>query len=486
MARLEKYKGAQRLADIRRPQVAADTAVGEATAGLGRQVRQSAGRAAQLGQLLKKRQAQIDRFETQRALRKIDQGVKQREREQLQSLAPGAGGFTEAMLGFLESEAADAEEMLPGHMRARVREELGSRSAAYSMRFAAIEHAERQRYFRTGLAEAAEMLRAGVEARPEAVDEAVAELAGLIDSSALPEDERAALALSGATAIREAWVRTLPPRYRLSLFRALDTEDVEPGSVAERPLPEDVERVKDLPRHTVRRLSVEARDAIAVSVLEEEDRIAAQITSQRSGFDPKAIERSHVLPADGKSRLQALLKAELSREEDELAALDWAGKAISSDAASAADLRRADRAYQRMTQKGAEPDAVARSVLQIKKLLPPAYASGLRNYLESMDPATVGKAHETLADLYRSEPAALQAGPLGGALSDSRTRWRIFTELRGMSAEEASSNLAAANDPGRRLSLEDRYLSRAVVRETADARAILTLLAGHRPFREVD
>jgi hypothetical protein len=484
VARLQKYRGAERLADIRSPQIVADTAVGEATAGFGRQVRQSAGRVAQLGQRLQRRQAQIDRLETLRALRKIDAGVRQREEEERQSLPPGASGYTEAMLAHLGTEAESAVETLPQQLQEKVRDELAGRADAYSARFAAVEHGERQDYFRRGIAELTEELLAPVRDRPETVDEALAALPGLVDGTPLPKEERARLRQAGSDAIREAWISALPPAYRLSLLQAPGAEGVETASKTVQPLAGDLARIKDLPKHTLARLNAEAREALAVSIVEEEDRIAGQILSKGSGFDPEAIERSPVLPEDRKPQLQALLNEELVREEDERAALDWAGKTVAADPHSVDDAVLADRAYRRLTETGADADMVARSLLRTKRILPPAYLSRLRGSLESTDPDTVGKAHETLAGLFRAEPAAVRSTPRGRALGDAGARWRILKDLKGMSAEEASLQLAAANDPVRRQNLEEQYALQAGGRKPPHADTIVAMLARHRPYRE--
>jgi len=485
VARLEKYKGAERLPDIRRPQVVADTAVGAATTDFGRQVRRSAGRAAQLGQLLKDRQAQVDTLETYRAVQRADAGLRRREEEALQSLPPGANGFTEAMLGHLETETRVVAQAFPEHLEARIQKELAGWHDAYSTRFAAVEHRERQRYFRDGIAEIAEALITRVRDRPEAVDETLSSFKRLVDASPLAKEERARLLQTGKDAIREAWASTLPAGYRLLLLRAAGAEE-DSISVSERPLPEELERVKQLPGHKLARLSAEARDAFAVSIVDEDDRISTQIAAQAHGFDPEEIERSPVLSTERKAELRLRLKNELAREDEDLAALDWATSVIAADPYSAADGKRADRAFHRMTGTGADPEAVARSLLRTKKLLPPAYAAGLRGDLDSTDAGTVGRAQERLQDLFLLEPAAIRSGRQGAALKDARTKWRILTDLKGMKAGDAARHLAAANDPDRRAELEQTFRTQALPARVVDAHAILARLASHLRFREDD
>lgn len=484
MARLEKFRGPESLSAIRDPHVVADTAVGAATSGLGRQIRQSAGQAGQLAQRLRTRQDQIDGLETQRAIRKIDAGLTLREAETRQTLPPGATGFTEAMLAHLEQDGMDAREAQPQRLRDRLSSELNSRREAYLARFAAAEYADNLQYFRDGISEVLETLVTGVREQREPFDAAVATMTGLLDSTPLPTEEKAGLLQSGRNAIGEAWLRSWPARERLRLLHRPGSEGAQdPADGAGLPSGAALETfaaAMDLPPHVVGRLDAEARDELAEAEVNEEDRIAAQIAKEGRGFDPDIIHHNPILQAERRTALLEMLE-EQSREEDKsLAAADWAREAAPANAASSEDRRIADRAFLRLTEAGTAADVVARTLLRRKKLLPPAFAAGLEKELRSPDPDAVLKGHEALTDLFRIDPVSMHMGASGQALSDARAKWRILTGPRGMSRAEAARQLAEANDPALRARLEDRFRERKPDNRMAlvDAAEILRRLGG--------
>lgn len=84
MARLQRFSGTQSLPGVGSPQVVADTAVGVATQGFGRQIRSSAQdfaslagtavQTAQVAQDAKKRQHQIDEAEERNRQKKSGAG----------------------------------------------------------------------------------------------------------------------------------------------------------------------------------------------------------------------------------------------------------------------------------------------------------------------------------------------------------------------------------------------------------------------------
>jgi hypothetical protein len=454
LARLEKFKGTDSLPAIRNPQIVADTAVGTATAALGRQVRQSAGRAGQLAQLIRTRQDKIDELETQRTIAKIDAGLRLREDEEQQALAPGADGFTETMLAHLDKEGEDALETRPQRLQDRIQSELAARRGAYAERYSAMEYGASLQYFRDGVSEIVETVAGAVQETRQPFDEAVREIAGVVDRTPLTTVEKEGLLRAGTDVLREAWLRSLPPDDRLRLFTALE----EDGGTAQArelagPDRQALNRARELPAHVLKRLGAETRDEQATAELTEDDRMSEQIVAEGSGFDPEIIHRSPTLNPERKAALLGLLEAEIRKDNDSLAAVDWVRAAGPADAVSSEDRRRADQAYRRLTAAGADPDLVARTILHRKSVLPPAFAGSLEKDLKSRDP-----------DLH-----------------DAEVKWRILTGARGMSSAEAAKQLSAANDPVRRSELQDslRTRMRENVAPVIDAQGVLERLA-HR------
>ncbi|MDN3720114.1 hypothetical protein QW131_15255 [Roseibium salinum] len=133
MARLEKFSGAQSLPGVGNPQVVADTAVGAATAGFGRQIRQSAdeigglvddahkARQARLARLAREQQEQADRFAVVAAGLKLRRKLTGMQPEEQHKLRPGAIGHTEAMLAKLEKGAQRTSQGAAGNRTSRIR-----------------------------------------------------------------------------------------------------------------------------------------------------------------------------------------------------------------------------------------------------------------------------------------------------------------------------------------------------------------------------
>ncbi len=96
MARLQKFNGADSLPGVGSPQVVADTAVGEAAAGLGQQIRRLAGAFGDLAETAAQRRRRIEDFQVQMAQREFDARLKERAAEEQQQAQPGGFGFTEA------------------------------------------------------------------------------------------------------------------------------------------------------------------------------------------------------------------------------------------------------------------------------------------------------------------------------------------------------------------------------------------------------
>lgn len=467
MARLEKFRGTDSLPGVRRPQVVADTAVGAATQNLGAQIRQSAKQINQLGQLLAKRQDETDTLELDRARRKFEAGLRQKETRERQARQLGATGFTEIMLGHFEADGQAAIDAQPERLQARLAGDLESQRDLQANRFAALEYEDNLQYFRDGLAEALQAQVANIDEDPGSVETGQAALSALLDRSPLGRSEREIFMQATKHTLGEAWMRTLPPQRRLDL---LDGSRAGDGSNAD---PETPGSLSALPFPTRDRLRVEALDELSGTEVRETAELAARIKTERSGFDPQLIEASQVLPPESKTQLRALMADERLKEEDELAALGWARSPAPGNPHSEGDRRLADRAFLRLTAKGTDPDIAAQVLFRNKRVVPKAFTNEVLNQVRSQVPERVREGYERLGTLAEVGGPSFRFAAGESHLQDSLAKWRILTEVAGHDADEAARKLASANDPAirDRLSGQSRHLPES------DAETVLELLA---------
>lgn len=357
MARLVKFSGTGTLPEVRRPPVVADTAVGAATETLGRQIRQSAGQAGQLGQLLRRRQEQIDRLEVSRAVRQLDAGLKQKETTERQALQPGAAGFTETMLAHFKQDGEQVIVAQPKRLQARLAKDLETQRDLYADRFAALEYAETLKYFRAGIAETAQAQAAEIEQNPGALETALGSIAELVEHSPLPEDERRRLLHTSTDMLVESWAKTLPPEQVLALLDEGSSGDgTDPLASQALAFPAGQEmrgKMQGLSSRARARLLGSARDEMAVEEIRESEEIADRIAAEGSGFDPEVIHASRYLAPSRKKHFLDLLDRQVRKEEASLAALDWVQEPAHGDPNSKSDQVFADRAFSRLTAKGA-------------------------------------------------------------------------------------------------------------------------------------
>jgi lambda repressor-like predicted transcriptional regulator len=463
LARLLKFSGTGNLPDVRRPPVVADTAVGAATETLGRQIRQSAGQVGRLGQLLRRRQEQIDRLEVNRAVRQLDAGLKQKETAERQALPPGAVGFTETMLAHFKKDGEQVIATQPKRLQARLAKDIETQRDLYANRFAALEYAEALKYFRDGITETVQAKAAEIEQSPGALETALGSISELVEHSPLPEDERRRLLNTSADMLIETWAETLPPEQVLALLDEGNggegTDSLASQATASPAGQETPSKMQGLSSQARARLSGSARDEMAVAEIRESEEIAERIVAEGRGFDPQVIHASRNLAPSRKKHFLDLLDKQVRKEEDGLAALEWAHNSAPGDPFSKADRMVADSAFRRLTAKGGDPDQIARSLLRNKGLLPDAYAAGLLNQLRSREPDNVRSGFEKLSVASEIDPVSLRSGRSGARLWDELAKWRVLTQSQALGPDEASVKLARMNDPAVRTAVTDQLVS---------------------------
>ncbi len=228
MATFDKYRGTNSLPGVRQPQVIADTAVGQATEGFGRQIQQSAGQLGQLASLAQKRQEQIDDFERKKGWLQFEGQFAQKELEAQTNLQPGAAGYTERMQSQFNEDASKFIESLPESARAQAQLDVENLRNRYQDRFAKTELKERTRYFQEGIAESTDQLAKNIKANPNTYDEALQYGRDLIDNYGLPQIEKEAAIKSWERMATLAWLETEPPAVRAKL---LGTATIDAGSL---------------------------------------------------------------------------------------------------------------------------------------------------------------------------------------------------------------------------------------------------------------
>lgn len=404
----------------------------------------------QLGRLLIKRQGQVDRLEREKAVLLFEERLAQREAQELQVDRPGAVGFTEAMLAHFDKERQGVLESQPERLRTRLSEDLDQRRPPYAERFATQEFGDSRRYFRDGLEQSLDAQVAKIGADPEAAPSALATMADLIGNSPLPEGERETLQQASATAIGEAWARTLPPQGRLDLLGRLEAQGAGEADVAAGLDPEMLALLQHLPEDRRNRLRWEAQDNLASADIVEGEDLAERIMNEGAAFDAAALEESRLLSPHRKRAFGKLLEYRLRRDSEERTAAAWALDASVGNPFSDEDRRRADEAYKRLGVQGIGPETVARALLRNKRLLPDAHAGALLGHLDSTQAERVQAGFDDLLALREIDSGSVDASTQGRRLRDRLAKWRTLTETRGLQAAEAARLLAAANDPATR------------------------------------
>ncbi|WP_299817499.1 hypothetical protein [uncultured Roseibium sp.] len=468
MARLEKYSGMQGLPGVRRPQVIADKAVGNAIEALGGQIQRSAGQAGRLAQLAQKRQQQIDDLEQVKAQRQLGASLQARQAEELQTLRPGGAGYTEAMLAHLEKGREEALKTLPESVHTSFNREFETRRAGYVSGFAAEENAANRAYFRQGSLDVSVQLASDVRENPDLLEDAFKEGEAVLAAMPLPPGEKEDALRELDERLTGAWVEARPPKEQVAVLESeLRRRELPAASDDELQIEEEVSgisrsgeapiRLRELSDVFLKRLHDNAVKKTITTALAESERIADRIAKAHGQFDPKEIETNSVLEPFQKVQLinrlnHAILEQKVNIDAVNRVLFSETGEELGVDQGSLVD-----RAFTYLDDGETDRNVLARGILQAKGVLPEPYVNSLKRNLESNDPEEVGSAYENLTQIFAINPNALQDIEHAEGLEESVTKWRLLTDLDGMNAQEAAVKLARTNDPERRVDLAQEF-----------------------------
>ncbi|WP_417681634.1 hypothetical protein [Roseibium sp.] len=202
MATLARFSGTQQLPGVRRPQVIADTAVGEATTGLGQQIQKSA---AQIGELAQARseaedrreaeiraahQYQIDHFEGTKRLVAFKSSLPEIEAKALKNVKPGGAGLAAGVVEAYDNGAKQVIANTPPLARPRVQQNLEAQRPLVIARAKKTERVQRVQHYRDGVAEVTATVKASVTADPASYDAALDVCVQTISESGLAPTEK--------------------------------------------------------------------------------------------------------------------------------------------------------------------------------------------------------------------------------------------------------------------------------------------------------
>ncbi|WP_299812443.1 hypothetical protein [uncultured Roseibium sp.] len=183
--------------------------------------------------------------------------------------------------------------------------------------------------------------------------------------------------------------------------------------------------------------------------------------------DPLSVERQQILadPMLDDGQKAVLIKAHdgaLKSGERQREAIDWANAPQKSNPLDPEARKSAELMFQQATEAGADPDAVARTLVSGKGVVARPYVNMIRNGLNSRNAQEVGQAYRRAVDLYGIDEQAVVGAENGAALEEAALKWRFYREKMGLGEDEAAQRLAELNSPDaqerRKLLLEsDEY-----------------------------
>jgi hypothetical protein len=233
MARLQKFNGTQSLPGVGNPQVVADTAVGTAVAGLGRQIGNSADAIGNLAQKaanardarLKKRaeeqQRSADKFEYQKVIAKLDGFLKQQEDERRERSRAGEQNYVEKGLALQQEASRAMLEDLPVSVRPQAEKDIQQHLKHYTNRLAIQEYTDSQTYYVESVAEITSQLADEVSDDPKAYGRAWQTIGNVLETAPMPMSQKEKLLRQGQETLVEAWVGTRPLQEQIDGLTAL-------------------------------------------------------------------------------------------------------------------------------------------------------------------------------------------------------------------------------------------------------------------------
>lgn len=477
MARLQKFNGADSLPGVGSPQVVADTAVGEAAAGLGQQIRRSAGAFGDLAETAAQRRRRIEDFQVQMAKREFDARLKERAAEEQRQAQPGGFGFTEAMMAHLEKSREQALKELPAGSRDAFNRHVEAQRDRYINGFAAIEAGENERYFQQGLEEEGIRLASEVRENPDGLEEAFEQARTLLSAAPLPTEGKKAAYAKISETLAEAWAETRPleellPAIGDELARrefagpeGLGNELDQVGEAVNGPDGPEAfadesqvlaERLKLLPGETLGRMQVNAVKSRAAIAAGEVGKIERRIEASFGQFDKSEIEANGLL--DPRQKTLLIGQLEVAKKEH-IANIESANWLLSSEEGDRGPQRQknADRAFTFLENGEIDRDTLALKIVETKGVVPESYSAALSKGTRSNEPEVILRAYENLTKVLALAPQSAVLAKRERNLVDRFEKWTLLTKGYGLSPEEAAETLAKGNDSGSARNLEEAF-----------------------------
>ncbi|QFT30984.1 hypothetical protein FIV00_10890 [Labrenzia sp. THAF82] len=482
MARLQRFSGTQSLPGVGSPQVVADTAVGVATQGFGRQIRSSAQdfaslagtavQTAQVAQDAKKRQHQIDEAEERNRQKKIRSRVTERSIAERARNRPGGAGYTEDMVAFLEKEHAESLRGLSEEGKTRAEQNFKTDRDRYVSGFAAIEAAENEKYFQHGLAEDEELLIEEVSRDPAQAAGALKRAETLLRSVPLPARVKDTAFQRIKERVAETWIGARPLDERLGVLeaelgvRGNETADVLSVNGARKDAsdnkredldPEWSEQLQGLSDATLQRIYMGTLAEKSGASAAEAERIERRIEETHGLFDPREIDANTALTPHQKVQLNDLKTFAREEQSINISALKWLNSDGSAEIEALDRQTLSDRAFAFLDDGKADKGAVVRLIAREKGVLPRPYAASLKKDLESDADDKVKTAYESLGSLADLGISSIAEEPYQQSFRASRVKWHLLRDRFGLSPEEAASRLARANGGKREREIRTRF-----------------------------
>jgi GH24 family phage-related lysozyme (muramidase) len=214
MARFQSFRGTEKLPTTRRPQVIADTAVGRATAGAGRQIQQSA---AQVGNLAAKAQDRQNKIAFMQGKKEAIQFRSELDGYFLDAshnMEPGGVGFSESVYAEIDQRAKKFLESQPESVRAQADLEITQIRKSYRSKANRLELEAGYIHSRGILSDLEGDLLKTVRSNPATYDSALREYTQANANSALTPVERDEKARVFKSNLSMAWVNAQPASVR--------------------------------------------------------------------------------------------------------------------------------------------------------------------------------------------------------------------------------------------------------------------------------
>lgn len=456
MARFQRFQGTQSLPGVRTPGVVADTAVGAATAQLGRQFGQSAAAVDNLAARARKREKNLKEFEAAKSEERRILEAKAKRAEERQNERSAPTGLSEGMLDFIESTEISARQGASDDTGQGYPNKAGFSKEQLLQDFAADEAADGEAYLLRGIETSKEFAISEIRDKPHSIDQSLARLAALVDIAPLPlAKKEVALRLVTET-LAETWLETLPPEDQIAGLAQLrskrdavgETTDVEAGATGlqsdqnvqtEAELPALFEaRAQLLPPYKQNKLLLEAMKKKAAIGYREEARIASQIAENPFLLDPREIRDNGNLEEGQKTQLLSDQQDQIEEQEKGLEAINLLSRPENRESDLRKDSGLAERAYKALDTDRFNKDEFVEILVHNKGQVPPSYLAEISHGIRNQDASKVAASFAKLKRLESAAPGRIFRGGANLATQKALEIWNGLAETKGLPEEKAA------------------------------------------------